>query len=223
MKPPVVLLLALLRSAASLQATRNEILEANAPHDRSGGSFLSTTLATRISAVHDDASAFDAARRSLFAATLTRFLAKVFNDQQAYAVKILVANVSDDHVDDDEEAPPPLSRWTRSFTTVVSAEYTREDELGHIADESFRDMLIHVCDKFQDHLLQFLGDTGDGLLMSVDSVLLGEFEKWPGSDAAAKHNLGLSAEALNIASIVAIAVGGVVFIALSFASVKYYR
>ena len=230
MKPPAVLLLALLRSAVSLPATTNDVLEANVPRHRAQGPFLSTTLATRISAAvrdDDDELAFDAARRSLFADTLTRFLAKVFRDQQAYAVKILGAHVFDDRVDAKEAPPPRDGKWTRSFATVVTAEYTRADEFGHVADDAFRDMLVHVCDKFQDHLLRFLGDTGDGFLGSVDGVLLAEFEKRPGSDVAdvtaKSSHLGLSDEALDIASIVAIAVGGVVFVVLSLASVRYYR
>ena len=227
------------RRTAAQKATINEIQEAPRQHGTTNSPFLSTTLSATITAVDDDASAFDAARKALFSDTLTRFLAKIFHDQQVYAVKIIGVNLFDDHVLEDgnyeelrrrDPPEPPRGRRTRSFTTVVSAEFTREDEVGSITDASFRDMLIHVCDKFQNHLLQFMVATGDEYFRNVDSVLLSEFERRPGLAAAGPEDatenrtaLGLSAETLNIASIVAIVVGGIVFFALSFASVKYYK
>ncbi|KAL7542170.1 hypothetical protein ACHAXR_011575 [Thalassiosira sp. AJA248-18] len=204
--------------------------------------FLSTTLSSKITSVSTD-SDFDTERKSLFSETLSHFLTKIFKDQQVYHVKIISVNIFDDHIlkngqyvklqqqrssngDNDDDAGHTLS-----FSTVVSAEYTNENDINTIANDSFHKMVMHVCDKFQSHLVQFMKDTGDPYFMNVESVVLGDFERAPvaaGSSglvgAKSKNEVfGLSEDTVDTASIIAIVVGGIVFVVLAFASVKYYR
>ncbi|KAL7549672.1 hypothetical protein ACHAWF_012937 [Thalassiosira exigua] len=202
--------------------------------------FLSTTLSSKISPVPSDDSEFDDDRKAVFSDALTRFLAKIFHDQQVYDVKIISVNIFDDHVLKNGHVVKPQPRsfvkdegaqHALKFSTVVAAEYTREDKLDSIAEDSFRKMLVHVCEKFQDHLVKFLVDTGDPYFMDVEEVTLAHFDRAPVGTAAAEQAtttddhtvLGMSKETLNTASIVVILVGSVVAVGLLLASAKYYR
>lgn len=159
-----------------------------------------------------------------------------------YDLKIISVNIFDDYILKDGHYERTTQQHnklmsgdvqhTLSFSTVISGEYTNENEINSIANESFRKMLVHVCDKFQGHLLKFMQDTGDPYFIDVESVVLGDFERVHvvaglsslGSASSNENGvLGMSEETLNTASIVAIVFGGIVFVALAFASVKYYR
>lgn len=232
MKPIIVFLLTLLQGSNAQKAILNEIQEAQTQDSKLTNPFLSTTLSTKITSVSDDLD-FDSTRKSIFSETLAHFLTKIFKDQQVYDVKIISVNLFDDHILKDghyEDVPTNGdAQHTLSFSTVVSAEYTQDDQASNIANDNFRKMLIHVCDKFQDHLIQFMNDTGDPYFMDVESVILGDFERIHGPTTAGQEDgtnnsvMGFSDETVNTVSIVAIVVGGIVFFALSFASVKYYR
>ncbi len=189
---------------------------------------------------------FDSTRKSIFSGSLTYFLTKIFKDQQVYDLKIIGVNIFDDHILSNgqydegttvghqvmyagemngvEKQPMALS-----FSMVISAEYTSEDQMDTISSETFRKMLMHVCGKFQSHLLKHLQDeTGDPYFMDVESIVLGEFER-VGGNAGQRGGQGTTEQEMtednttHEASIVAIVVGGIVFIVLSFATVKYYR
>jgi len=205
--------------------------------------FLSTTLSTKITSVSGDFD-FDSERKSLFSETLTNFLHKIFEDQQVYDVRIISVSIFDDHLlkdghvvetkredrNNDDDAQHALS-----FTTVVAAEYMNEEDIDSIANDNFRKMLVHVCDKFQGHLIKFMKDTGDPYFMNVESVALGDFERIHGNTRAGQQSvqaasandnnevLGMSGDALNTASIVAIAVGSIVLVVLLIASIWFYR
>lgn len=204
--------------------------------------FLSTTLSTTItynsefsylssaSPFHLD---FDSTRKSTFSITLTKFLTKLFNDQQVYELKVLSVNIFDDHILHDNSyeggSKGTQQDGTRqkslAFSMVVSAEYTSESQMDTITNQAFSNMLVHVCHKYQMHLMQYMKETGDPYFMDVESIAVGEFQKV--NLETEQHSqylaVGMSREQLHMASIIAIAVGGILFIVLSFAVFKLYR
>lgn len=200
--------------------------------------FLSTTLSTTITYSSPPPSLqLDTARKSIFTEALGRFLTKIFDDQQVYDLKIVSVNIFDDHVlhrGVEEELSSSNKRRKSngdddthqkiSFSTVVAAEYTEESQIDSIAGESYRKMLVHVCDKFQGHLLKYVDETGDPYFANVISVALGDFERLHGTNENGGNKVfGMEEDTMNLISIVAISVGGVMFVVFAFASIKYYR
>ena len=118
---------------------------------------------------------------------------------------------------------------TLAFDAVVSAEHQQT-----LSNESFRKILIHVSHKFNTHLVNFLKETGDAYFMDLDRVVVDDYEQIMAemegltfssseTQAVSKSIGGLSGSSLNVASIIAIVVGGIAFVVLAFASVKFYR
>jgi hypothetical protein len=242
MKTLILLLLSILTITSAQEPSTREQRIVATHGNQLPNPFLSTTLSTKITSVSSNFD-FDSVRKSIFSETITRFLTKIFTDQQVYDVKIISVNIFDDHVlkigDREVEYNPQKSEngeQVVSFSTVVSAEYTQEAQ--ELASGSFGKMLMHVTDKFQSHLIKYMKDTGDPFFLNVESVVLADFERihvtggntesgQTTSDAKVTKNqnevLGMSEETLNTASIVAIVVGSITLIVLLFASVKYYR
>lgn len=211
--------------------------------------FLSTTLSAKI--IYSSVSStsylhFDTTRKSIFADILAQFLTKVFTEQQVYDLKIISVNIFDDHLlhngqynegtyvghlvinndklDEDEVQPAILT-----FSMVIIAEYTSTNEMDStISSENFRKMLIHVCDKFQSPLLQYMQEKlDDSYFEDVTSIVLTDFERvavnqiqLTGLAAIEKR---ISSDTIFVYSIAAIVVGGIVFIFLSCATVKQCR
>jgi len=116
------------------------------------------------------------------------------------------------------------------FTTVISGEYTNLNDKqtnNNISNESFRKMLIHITNKFQEHLMSYIDDleVENYIFGNIDSVTLYDYDSTPtvGSSEEVMKTLGMSQDTVNIASIVAICVSGLVFVLLSIASVRYYK
>ena len=64
--------------------------------------------------------------------------------------------------------------------------------------------------------------------MNIESVVLDDFERISTVVNGVKgqqqgHVMGMSDDAVNTASIIAIVIGGLVFVVLAFASVKYHK
>ncbi|KAL9189202.1 hypothetical protein ACHAXT_011692 [Thalassiosira profunda] len=221
----LLLLLALLHLAVAAAAI-------NAPRSP----FLSATLSARITSVSPSID-FNDDRKTTFSETLTAFLTKIFRDQQVYHVTIIAVNVFDDHllrdgkvVERQASMPNSNGQHTLSFSTVVSAEYTQESDIDSIPADNFRKMLIHVCDKFQDHLIGYMHGSGDPYFSGVERVVLADFERVHSqtpSDSdeenASNETLGMSNDTLNTASIVAIVLGSIAFAGLMYASWRHYR
>ncbi|KAL3822119.1 LOW QUALITY PROTEIN: hypothetical protein ACHAXA_011897 [Cyclostephanos tholiformis] len=181
---------------------------------------------------------FDSARKSIFSASLADFLTKVFMEQQVYDLRIIGANIFDDHILQNGQYVEGSSVENQvkddgetivSFSMVISAEYTSEYQMDTISSATFRKMLVHVCDKFQSHLLKHLQDkTGDSYFMYVRSIVLEEPERveensgQKGSHVAIEKQTSVD-NSKKVASIIAIVVGGTLFIVLSFAAVKFHR
>lgn len=204
--------------------------------------FLSATLSTTITYNPEAASLqssspfhldFDLTRKLTFSKTLTKFLTKIFTDQQAYDLRILSVNIFDDHVLHDGATLNKTIRGDTSqkafaFSMVISAEYTSESQIGTMTSKDFSNILVHVCHRFQSHLMEYMQETGDPYFTEVDSIVVGMFQMLNAEDVEVDENahylvLGMPRDQLNTASIITIVVGGIVFILLSFASFKLYR
>lgn len=207
--------------------------------------FLSTTLSAKVTYSSVSSTSylhFDTTRKSIFADILAQFLTKVFLEQQVYDLKIISVNIFDDHllhngqynegthVDNDKLDEVEVHLPTiLTFLMVISAEYTSIDEMdGTILSENFRKMLIHVCNKFQSHLLQYMQEKSDDLYFNdVTSIILGDFERVAVNESQVTGLAAIEKRILSdtifVYSVVAIVVGGIVFILLSCATVKQCR
>jgi len=73
--------------------------------------------------------------------------------------------------------------YTLSFATVVTAEHTKhqeEDVNTFLSHDDFQDMLVHVCTKFNSHLVDFIkgsDNDDDGYFENVNSVLVSGYEQ----------------------------------------------
>jgi hypothetical protein len=250
MRPLILALFSLLQIIHAQNAViHNEaVQEAYAKNSKTP--FLSTTVSAMVTYKSESTASsfhiFDSTRKSIFSGSLADFLTKLFKDQQVYDLKIIGVNIFDDHIlhngqydegttmghqvsYDGETNGVEKQPTVLSFSMVISAEYTSEDQMDTISSETFRKMLMHVCDKFQSHLLKHLqNETGDPYFMDVKSIVLGEFERvdfnsgQKGGQATIEEEMS-EENTTHVASIVVIAVGGIMFIVLSFATVKYYR
>lgn len=208
--------------------------------------FLSATLSTTIeynSEISNLPSAspfylhFDSTRKQIFSTTLTKFLTKIFVDQQVYDLKILNVNIFDDHIINDgtneqQQQEQELKGTRRSYTgqkalvfsMVLSAEYTNESQIGTITDLNFSNMIAHVCHKFQSHLVDYMQGTGDPYFMEVESIVVDKFQNMNDEEVQKIQYLvlGMPSAKVHFASILAIVVGGILFIVLTIASFKLH-
>ena len=248
MKALLLLLATLLTSQTTAQNVVhvNEIEHATSPSSKSP--FLSTTLSTKVSftpssSISTLTNSFDTtSNKQILSETLTHFLSKIFNDQNVYNVKILSVSLFNDHLlnqqEDGSSTPYAMASNNNNeknsmiFTTVISGEYTNEktNNKNNISNESFRKMLIHITNKFQNHLMSYIDDleVENYIFGNIDSVTLYDYDSTPtvgsgGSNEEVMKTLGMSQDTVNIASIIAICVSGMVFILLSIASVRYYK
>lgn len=207
--------------------------------------FLSATLSTTIAYNSEISNLpstspfylhFDSTRKQIFSTTLTKFLTKIFVDQQVYDLKILYVNIFDDHILKDgtnEQQEQEVKGTSRSdmgqkavfFSMVVSAEYTNESQIGTITDLNFSNMIAHVCHKFQSHLVDYMQGTGDPYFMEVESIVVDKFQNMNDEEVQKMQYLvlGMPSAKVHFASVLAIVVGGILFIVLSIASFKLHR
>ena len=224
----------------------NEIEHATSPSSKNP--FLSTTLSTKVSftpsssnSISTLTNSFDTtSNKQILSETLTHFLSKIFNDQNVYNVKILSVSLFNDHLLNQQDSSTPYVMASNTnkdensmiFTTVISGEYTNLNDKqtnNNISNESFRKMLIHITNKFQEHLMSYIDDleVEDYIFGNIDSVTLYDYNSTPSvgssNEEGMKKTLGMSQDTINIASIIAICVSGLVFVLLSIASVRYYK
>lgn len=240
-----VFIIYLFRATSSQSiATGNVVDEKALPYNENqleGNPFVSATLSTTIaynSEISNLPSAspfylhFDSARKKIFSSTLTKFLTKIFDDQQVYDLKILNVNIFDDHILNDgpnaqqeqnlEGGNTSKKSWI--FSMVVSAEYTTENQAGTITDSNFSNMIAHVCNKFQSHLVDYLQGTGDSYFMEVESIVVDKFRLINDENVQQIQYLvlGMPSAKVHFVSILAIVVGGILFFVLSIASFKLF-
>lgn len=103
--------------------------------------------------------------------------------------------------------------YTLLFTTVVSAEHTLQQSITH---GDFQAMLIHICRKFQVHLVEFVKDIDNVYFANVTSVVVNGYE----APSAVRKSSGSSLSAVSIVTIVLCGLG---FVLIAFAAVKILR
>lgn len=140
--------------------------------------------------------------------------------------------------------------YTLQFSTVISAEHSpsledsSNNKYAALTNDNFQKILVHISHKFQSHLLEYV--TGSDLYFGgVESVFVEPYGENAGNrnsnngEANVEENVGgkqglmskieseimenVSGSTLNAWSIAAIVIGGIVFVGLAFASVKFYR
>ena len=156
---------------------------------------------------------------------LASFFDKIFHDQQLYDVKIISVSVVDDHVVQSIE---PHEVSGPEFTTVISAEYT-DQHARRLSREEFTSFLLETSDKYQSHLMSYL-KSDDVFFTNVQSMTLRDYKRVDSEvkEVAVKEItqnevLGMANSTQHIASIVAIAVGGIVLALSGYGAVKFYR
>ena len=128
-------------------------------------------------------------------------------------------------VDESEWLPEEevkLGTYTLKFTTVISAEHASDDQ--QISHSEFQDMLIHICTKFQDHLVQFIRDS-DSFFSSIENVTVSALQKIDneGDDIMFGSTSPFGVDGLSAGSIVGITVGLLVSLLILFVSVNLYK
>lgn len=150
---------------------------------------------------------------------------------------------ADDDDDDDQSvetttasdvaAQTKSTEWIYSalrFGIIVSAEHIKPpSEENYMSNQQFQEIVLHISKKFHTHLVQFVKDA-DLYFGYVDEILVNSFD----GEVVIERSEGLfqkmeeevrSVEegTLGVWSIVAIALGGVAFVGMMFATVKIYR
>lgn len=155
----------------------------------------------------------------------------------------------DDYEYDDETASDDISagnednegfdngQWVYKslrFGIVLSAEHTLEpSEERFMSDEQFEKIVLHISSKFHSHLLEYVRDAdlyfrnvdlvdvvsyaGDDELTETKGDKMGIFKRMENEMKNVEEGK------LNTFSIVAIALGALVFFGLMFATVKFYK
>jgi len=250
MKSLLLFLFSTVTTATAQNIVHVNDIEAATTSSSSKNPFLSTTLSTKVSftpssstSISTLTNSFDTtSNKQILSETLTHFLSKIFNDQNVYNVKILSVSLFNDHLLNQQEDGTPYvmassntnkEKNSMVFTTVISGEYTNPTDKqttnsnNNISNESFRKMLIHITNKFQNHLMSYIDDleVKDYIFGNIDSVTLYDYQDTStvGSSGEEVKTLGMSKDTVNIASIIAICVSGLVFVLLSIASVRYYK
>ncbi len=102
--------------------------------------------------------------------------------------------------------------YTLIFAAVVSAEQTQQQPLTH---GDFQAILIHICHKFNNHLVEFVNGIDDNYFSNVTSLVVSGYE--------AQDTVGTSQQAdskLSAASIVAIVLCVLGFVSFAFLAEK---
>jgi hypothetical protein len=106
--------------------------------------------------------------------------------------------------------------YTLIFATVVSAEHTQQQSLTH---GDFQAILIHICHKFNNHLVEFVYGIDDYYFSNVTSLVVSGYE--------AQDTMGTTSQQaeskLSAASIVAIVLCILGFVSFAFVAVKKIR
>jgi hypothetical protein len=106
--------------------------------------------------------------------------------------------------------------YTLIFAAVVSAEHTQQQSLTH---GDFQAILIHICHKFNSHLVEFVHGIDDNYFSNVTSLVVSGYEAQDNAGTTSKQ----AESKLSAASIVAIVLCVLGFVSFSFLAVKKLR
>lgn len=122
---------------------------------------------------------------------------------------------SDTEVNESKEA------YTLKVTTVISAEHAADDQ--SISHAEFQDMLLHICTKFQDHLVNYVSDSdtyfSDVENVTVSALLLNTY----GESGTLFGSTKYVVNSLSAASIVGIVAAGIVIVLFLVGSIKLFK
>ena len=198
-------------------------------------SFLSASFSTSISPVDD--AIFGVIRQEAFCNASSHFFQKVFDDHNAN-VNILSVGVFDEHTYSKKSVQAEKLQYRQyprehslSFSTVIVAQYSDEDQQPLMSTEHFRQNIFYTSNDFQTHFLTFLQESEDLYFSGVNSVVFGDYqankpdEVLVDLDNTASNNniMGMSIETLNTFSIIVVVVSSVLSAIFLFASVKLHQ
>ncbi len=124
----------------------------------------------------------------------------------------------------EEEPAESKGAYTLKVTTVISAEQIADDQT--LSHHEFQEMLIHICKKFVDHLVEYVQDS-DEYFAGVENVVVTSLEVK--NDEASETIIGSIADyetklkGLSAGSIVGIVAAGIVFVLALVGSIKLVR
>lgn len=120
----------------------------------------------------------------------------------------------------DEESTESKDLYTLKVTTIISAEHIADQTMSH---SDFQDILIHICTKFQDHLVEYVSES-DAYFANVENVTVGALQN---SNGESISMLGSTSEygvkGLSASSIVGFVVAGIVFVLVLLGTIKLVK
>eukprot|EP00984_Skeletonema_dohrnii_P027143 scaffold16600_cov145-Skeletonema_dohrnii-CCMP3373.AAC.5 len=128
-----------------------------------------------------------------------------------------------DLLPDDADSAEGQDAYTLKVTTVISAEYIADDR-SSLSHSEFQQILLHVCHKFVDHLVEFVRDS-DAYFASVENVTVSALgtDSSESSETMIGSAAGFDVKGLSAASIVGIVAAGIVFVLGLIGSIKLVK
>mmetsp|Transcript_35466 Transcript_35466/g.72536 ORF Transcript_35466/g.72536 Transcript_35466/m.72536 type:complete len:514 (+) Transcript_35466:128-1669(+) len=123
---------------------------------------------------------------------------------------------------DDADSAESEDAYTLKVTTVISAEHIADDR--SLSHSEFQQILLHVCHKFVDHLVEFVRDS-DAYFASVENVTVSALgtDSGESSETMIGSAAGFDLKGLSAASIVGIVAAGIVFVLGLIGSIKLVK
>jgi len=121
----------------------------------------------------------------------------------------------------EAESAESKDAYTLKVTTVISAEQIADDQT--LSHHEFQEMLIHICKKFVDHLVEYVQDS-DEYFANVENVIVTSLEVTNDGDETIIGSIaGYEVKGLSAASIVGIVAAGIVFVLALIGSIKLVK
>jgi hypothetical protein len=113
----------------------------------------------------------------------------------------------ENELDKSESVIQATDIYSLTFATVISAEHSQQQSLTH---GDFQAMLIHICHKFNNHLIEFVHDIDDEYFANVTGVVVSGYEARDTVGMASQQS-GSKLSAGSIVAIVFCVLGSVLF------------
>ena len=121
----------------------------------------------------------------------------------------------------DAESAKNKDTYTLKVTTVISAEHAADDHT--LSHAEFQDILVHICAKFVDHLVEYVRDS-DAYFANVENVNVSAIgTNSGGSETMFGSMEGFGVKGLSAASIVGIVAASIVFVLALIGSIKLVK
>ena len=121
----------------------------------------------------------------------------------------------------DAESAESKGSYALKVTTVISAEHAADDQT--LSHAEFQDMLVHICTKFVDHLVEYVRDS-DAYFANVEQVNVSAIGTNSGESETMFGSIeGYGVKGLSAASIVGIVAASIVFVLALIGSIKLVK